>query len=146
MIGSIDGNLEKVKDTIEKGADIDFIGDDLTTALQYAAKSGYIDIVKYLVESGANLEISHQYRLYMTALLYATENNQLEVVKYMVGKKADIDCKRIDGLTALHLSLWRALFDIALYLIENGANVEARDDTGKTPLHWVAYANFDGKI
>ena len=138
--------MDDVKDAVEKGADIDFAGDDLTTALQYAAKNGYLKIVEYLVEHGANLEIADQYRLSMTALLYAADNNQLEVVKYLVGKKADIDSKQVGGMTALLLSAWMARFEMAIYLIENGANVEARDDTGKTLLHWISFASYDGNI
>ena len=126
-----------MKDAIEKGADINFVGDDLTTALQYAARNGNLAIVEYLVESGA---------LFTSAFHYAAQNNHLEVVKYFIGKKVNIDEKQIDGMTALHSSAWMGSFETAIYLIENGANFELRDPSERTPLHMVADANYDGKI
>ncbi len=70
----------------------------------------------------------------------------MEVVKYLVGKKANIDSKQVNGMTALHMSAWMGRFEMATFLVENGANVEARDDTGKTPLHWFSFVSFDGTI
>ena len=107
------GNLENVADAVMKGADIDFIGKDEFTALQYAAMNGYYPIVQHLVESGANL---------------------------------DIPAKRLQSMTPLHLSALRGFFEITIYLIENGADITARDDSGRTPLHTVAMAIYDGKI
>ncbi len=50
LYASDDGDLACVVNAIEKGADIDYIGNDFTTALQYAAMNGHLDIVQYLVE------------------------------------------------------------------------------------------------
>jgi ankyrin repeat protein len=142
---TVAANLDNVKNAIEKGADIDFIGDNLTTALQYGSKNGHLDIVEYLVESGANLEVADQSNFSMTALHYAAENNHLEIVKYLVSKKANIDSKQIHGMTALHLSAWKGFFEIAIYLIQNGADVQSSDLAGKTPLHMISYGIFIGK-
>jgi len=75
LYASDDGDLACVVNAIEKGADIDYIGNDFTTALQYAAMNGNLDIVQYLVEKGANIEAAHLFRSLKTPLYYAAEFN-----------------------------------------------------------------------
>lgn len=58
--------------------------------LMYAARTGSLKIVKYLVEHGA--DVHYQSPLYETALMYAALAGDLPLVKYLVEeKKADIN-------------------------------------------------------
>jgi len=41
---------------------------------------------------------------------------------------------------------WMEFFEIAIYLIENGADVKITDPTGRTPLHMLGYTNCYGII
>ena len=52
-------------------------------ALRYASFNGHLDVVKYLVEKGANIHAVDDY-----ALRYAADNGRLDVVKYLVEKGA----------------------------------------------------------
>jgi ankyrin repeat protein len=61
------------------------------------------------------------------------------------GAHLDIPAERLQNMTPLHLSALRGFFEIAIYLIENGADIATRDNSGRTPLHTVAMAIYDGK-
>ena len=49
-------DLEKVKELISKGADIETKDNDDYTPLNIASYKGHLEIVKYLVEQGADIE------------------------------------------------------------------------------------------
>jgi ankyrin repeat protein len=66
------GNLEKVKQLIEDGADISF---ESHAALRFAAQEGHINIVQFLIER---------------ALRYAIANNHPKVARLLIEHKADI--------------------------------------------------------
>ena len=46
-----------------------------------------------------------------------------------------IDSRSSDGDTPLHVFIWGGETEKAVYLIENGADVNAVGDMGETPLH-----------
>ena len=49
------GDLEKVKETLANGADVNYKNGDSRTGLMRSAKRGYKEIVKLLLENGADL-------------------------------------------------------------------------------------------
>jgi len=57
-------------------------GISINLALMIASKIGNINIVKYLVDNGANIYFENKFK--ETALIYAFENNNLDVLKYLV--------------------------------------------------------------
>lgn len=60
-----------------------FIDDGIS--LFYSAKNGYFDILKYLIENGADVHASNN-----VALRWASCKGHLEIVKYLVEKGANI--------------------------------------------------------
>jgi ankyrin repeat protein len=56
-----------------------------------ASRQGYIDIVKFLVSSGANINQIGQ-NLY-TSLIYASGEGHLDIVKFLVVNGANINQK-----------------------------------------------------
>ncbi len=49
--------------------------------------------------------------------------------------KVNINSRSRDGDTPLHVFIWGGETEKALFLIENGADVNAVGDMGETPLH-----------
>ncbi len=43
-----------------------------------------------------------------------------------------------NGITALHWAAFKNHYDIAVYLIQNGAKIDATDNNGWTPLHYAS--------
>lgn len=110
-------NLAQVKTIVEAGADVNEVDRHYQSALKIAIGKGNINIVKYLIESGAE-DRSGMYEAVKTdnvaltkylisqnfsigqAIVYATENNNLEMVKLLAANGADVDFsqKRRKGL------------------------------------------------
>ena len=57
------GWLEKVQECIENSADVSAKNKKGKTALRFASQNGHLDIVKYLVENGADINIKRSIEL-----------------------------------------------------------------------------------
>lgn len=118
LIQAIQSNdLVQVKALVEGGADVNETDKYSQSALKIAIRKGNINIVKYLIESGARkgsafYEAVRTDNMALTkylieenfkigqAMVYAAENNNLEMVKFLASKGADVDFsqKRRKGL------------------------------------------------
>jgi ankyrin repeat protein len=99
-----------------------------------ASQGGYTDIVKKLVETGAN--VNYVNKNGKTALMSTVNIN---IVKYLIASGADIDATDIFGDTAL---IWAVVYgrpEEIKTLIEANANLNKIDMNGWTAL---SYANF----
>ena len=76
------GWLDKVKESLDSGVDINFQNAMEYTALISASQDGHLEIVKYLVENGADLNIKNHWG--HTALMVASENNHTEIIEYLM--------------------------------------------------------------
>jgi ankyrin repeat protein len=95
---------------IDKGADPKLVGKDKQTALMVASGVAWTDHIK------------------------GTEAEALEAVKLCVSLGLDVNAATDKGETALHGAAHRGADIIAKYLIDNGANVKARNKRGFTAL------------
>ena len=141
------GDLAKIKQLVEQqGVDVNtkitvgrYKG---LTALMGASVDGHLEIVKYLISTGADVNAKNDDG--WTALIFAsTTKGHLEIVKYLISKDADINAKRDKGLTALmvassgKLEIVKALVEGKgglLSVFSKGADVNAKDDNGETAL------------
>lgn len=57
------------------------------------------------------------------------------------GANVNIEDSR-NGLTPLHFAVQNSKVDIVNYLIENGANINAKTSNGQTPLHLSVAGGF----
>lgn len=71
--------------------------------------------------------------IYETPLHDAVRAHDLNIIKTLTNEK-NINMVNEDNTTALHLSVSLNQFDIASFLIDNGANVNTTDRFGDTPL------------
>lgn len=126
------GNLQKVKEEIENGIDINIINDNGYTALILAASYGKLEVVKYLIEKGANIESTDKNG--GTPLYYSFDGSNLKIIKYLVEKGANLNVKSNSGWSPLHRVASTGTVEIAKYLVSKGANIEVKTKTGNTPL------------
>lgn len=85
------GDVKTVKKFLEKEAGVN----DLYfawSALQVAANKGQFEVVKLLVEKGADLNYKHPLTK-LTALQLAAYGSYTDVVKYLAAKGADVNSK-----------------------------------------------------
>ena len=97
------------------------IGVDIDNdALVRASQNGHLAVVKYLVEQGADIHADDD-----VALLWASEEGHLDVVKYLVDQGADIHA---DNNRALRGAVFTGHLDIVKYLVEYLVEKEGRVD------------------
>ncbi|KAK1240048.1 hypothetical protein MKX08_007490 [Trichoderma sp. CBMAI-0020] len=105
------------------------------TPLHLAAYRGHENIIRPIIDSGANVEARDKDD--NTPLLCAAYNGREAIVRRLLLGGANIEAKDIDGWTPL---FWAAYMDhsaIARLLVERGAKTEAKDEHGWTPLRWA---------
>ncbi|WP_180084487.1 ankyrin repeat domain-containing protein [Acinetobacter sp. YH12145] len=73
------GELVEVEKSLANGTDVNSADDEGYSALHAAAENGYLDVVKLLVEKGANVQHKTQY----TALELAEMAGNDDVVAYL---------------------------------------------------------------
>jgi hypothetical protein len=116
---------------------VNAVDDHEWTALHWAAENGRVDVVKVLIQNGADLNAVDINKC--TALHRAAEDGHVDVVKLLLQNGADVNAFEEYYLTALHITAKESgNVDVAKVLIQNGANVNAVDRDHKTALHWAA--------
>ncbi|KAK1770501.1 ankyrin repeat-containing domain protein [Phialemonium atrogriseum] len=114
-----------VQNLFREGAELDVRGRDGVAPLHCAAMNGCVDVVRSLIEAGATLDILDASG--NTPLHLASQEGHKGVVEYL-WQDSNKKLRDRNGWTALHLAL----------LVEKGAEIDAKDGYGKTPLHWAA--------
>lgn len=109
------GILKGVKMAIERGANAND-----GRPIGSASLNGYFDIVKYLVENGANIHYDFEY-----SLACASHNGHLDIVKYLVEHGADINC---NNTYALVWASSKKHLNVVKYLVEHGADIHTDND------------------
>ncbi|KAF8542347.1 ankyrin repeat-containing domain protein, partial [Trichophaea hybrida] len=111
--------------------------------LHLAAAKGYTDIIKLLLERGADIEVTSDEN--KTALYLAVEANLKNIVEQLLDHRAD-PTRRKSGQNALHLAAAEGYTDIIKLLLERDADIEATSDENKTALYLAAYGEHAESI
>ena len=107
------------------------------TSLFTASSEGNVDVVRSLLDSGADINernLSHN-----TALHVALDEEELEVAKLLIQYGADINCQEKTGWAPLHLASRNGYFDVVQLLLDHDADVNAKNQELSTPLHLAAW-------
>ncbi|MBT9545725.1 MAG: ankyrin repeat domain-containing protein [Candidatus Sericytochromatia bacterium] len=111
---------------------------DLNEALYHAILQKQLEKVKELLAAGADPNRPHPSQT--PALHWAASYGNLEMVKELLAAGADIN--GIDNPTYEETPLFKALrnrqSEIALFLLNNGAKHQLKNNWGDTPLHLAA--------
>lgn len=94
------------------------------TPLIRACAEGNLDLVKSLIEKGADIEAKNNDG--RTALMWACENGIIEIVSFLVEKGANLNTKDSQGLTAVCNAAGNGHFAVVKLLVENGANIRIK--------------------
>ncbi|XP_045124087.1 ankyrin repeat domain-containing protein 27-like [Portunus trituberculatus] len=69
-----------------------------------------------------------------SSLMKATRNKNLALVRALLYMGDSVDFSNIDGWTALHMAAVYGAVDVAVVLLNAGADIEAKCKSGRTPL------------
>ncbi|XP_035280259.1 ankyrin repeat domain-containing protein 26 isoform X2 [Anguilla anguilla] len=125
------GDLSKLKQLAKKN-DLSQLDKENRTPLHIACANGHVEIVQFLVESKAKLNLcDNQNR---SPLMKAVQCQQERCVVTLLEHNADPNLVDINGNTALHLAALIPSISMAVQLLEHEANVNAQNKDGCTPL------------
>ncbi|KAL5083008.1 hypothetical protein Trisim1_002258 [Trichoderma cf. simile WF8] len=108
------------------------------TPLISAVINKSMELVKLLVENGADVNQPLGLDNECTPVYMATINDDIEMVRYLLSHNADPNLARSNGITPLWVAAQQGYSEVARLLVEAKANVHATDDSGWTPLHAIS--------
>lgn len=159
------GNLNVVKDCIYQNIDINTFSKNGLTILMMAIRNRSDNIVKFLIENGADiyaeaklsgetaLDIANKFNksMYKTMLshdsekilLYAIKKNKLDLAVDCIKFITNINVKDEDGNTALILSVLSHNKEMVELLVKNKADVAATNTSGHTALDFAKFHKYE---
>jgi len=157
-----DGNIERVKQLIEEGADVNVKYRRGTTVLHLASGAGRMDMVELLISKGATINTPDEKG--WTPLHEAADKSHVDIVKFLmaegaefspihmaayfgeldkikslVAKDVNVNEKDTAGFTPLHSAVCGKQIKTTDFLLSNGADANAKDNWGWTPLIWAIW-------
>jgi ankyrin repeat protein len=128
-------DLTAVKALLSRGADPEARNFIQLYPLSIAAGSGQVEAIKLLLAAGARLDAETPYG---TALTFAELGPDPSVAQFLLTRGADVNARRLDGITVLMLAARNGHTEIARELLARKANLQARDNDGATALIYAA--------
>ena len=99
------------------------------TALMYAVQNNNIELVRLLLENGADVNIENEQA--ETALHYAAEQQvNLQILELLLNRGADPNSKDFIGNTPLHISIQNHNLPLCQLLLQNGADPAVQNGEG----------------
>ena len=121
-----------------RGANKDALTEDGDTPLMWAAERGRLDVMETLVAAGADLNIRDKNNC--SAVDQTALKGSIPVLKAILGYGADVNSRDHDGHSALHKVVARRhKAGVIDALVEAGADIELKSNSGDTPLFRAAY-------
>jgi uncharacterized protein len=154
MTASRTGNVDAVKMLLDRGARVN--ADESwrgQSALMFAAAEGHAAVVQLLIQHGAEVDARSGVfdftqlkpkagsvgmnfpRGGFTALLFAARQGDLESGQTLINAKAEVNLADPDGSTPLIEAIINFHFDFAAFLLDHGADPNASDGKGRSPLY-----------
>ena len=162
MGAALEGNLTQLERAITRGEDVNTTDDKGDTPLHLAAEHGHDDVARYLVEYGAAIDATNAKGV--TPLHRASGMGDYVTAQLLIERNASIRASTDFGDTPLHLAAEMRNFEmaqmeksmgfrstynwktdnlkVAELLLRHGADVNARNKLGRTPLQRTTPWNY----
>ncbi|XP_058883305.1 ankyrin repeat domain-containing protein 26-like isoform X9 [Acipenser ruthenus] len=137
------GDLSKLKQLAKKH-DLSQLDKDNRTPLHLACAHGHVDVVHFLTESKAKLNLCDNDN--RSPLMKAVQCQQERCVVTLLEHDADPNLVDINGNTALHLAALIPAISMAIQLLDHDARINATNKEGCTPLILAATENHQEMV
>ena len=135
-------NVEAVKWlTTYIGCSVNDRSNDGTTPLGTAIVQEKLEIVKMLIEKGADANMTYEVETEdgkifpMSPLIEGLEMENSDIVLFLIVQGcANLNVKNSKAASPLHISVYNSMEDIVEKLLESDVSINAKDDEGATPL------------
>ncbi len=129
-------DLSLLVNSIRSGANIDFVDKDTGfTLLMIASQLGYIEIARYLIKNGSDINLKGTNGA--TALILSSEYGHTEIVELLLCNNVNINVQAKNGASCLTLASGNKHIEIVKLLIKNGVNLNYQNQEGRTALVWT---------
>jgi len=106
--------------------------------LHLSARAGHVEILKLLVEYGADVNAVASGTVFATALHAAAAGGQLDAAAFLLAQKAAVDAPGPYGNTPLHVATENGAAAVVQLLVANGADLNRRNSSGDTAVQIAA--------
>jgi ankyrin repeat protein len=126
--------------SIKYPQDVNATGGSFGFPLVAALYRNHFSVVEFLLEHGGRFDVRDERE--QTALYKAIDQQHgkvsLDAVRFLLDHGADVNARRDDLWTPLHLAVNIGELSVARLLLEYQADVNSRNDAGQAPLHLLA--------
>lgn len=127
---ALQGQIEIAEMLIARGAAVnDASTRDKEAPIHWAAEAGHLDMVRLLVEHGADANALSCSRTPLEWAVWADAGARKDVIRHLVA----VGAKH----SAIHVAAALGDTGTAEKALGEGADVDAKDASGRTPLHWA---------
>lgn len=136
------GYVDQVRDILQNNPDLlNLKDDDAFTPLNRASYKGQTEIVRLLLEKGADAAIGDNEN--SQPIHNAAVAGHVNVLEILLESGVDIDTRDANGNTALIFSLIYSQFETTNWLIDKGADLKISNNDNVNPL---SYASLRGRL
>ncbi|KAL1488388.1 hypothetical protein ABEB36_014862 [Hypothenemus hampei] len=133
------GNLEACKIILRSNTyHCDFVNiqdDGGWTSLVWACEHGHLDVVKFLISQGANINLRDVE--YNVALHWAAFKGSSDIIELLLNLNSDINVLNVHGDSPLHISAREDHYNCVIILLSRQADISIINKNNETPLDCV---------
>ncbi len=140
------GRVAMAELLLDAGANIEVkYGEDKLTVLMLAEQKKDIDMIKLLLEKGADINAKNKYC--ETVLVNAIKRDDIffkteDIIKLLLDNGADVNAKCEEGTPISIIAARKLELEILWQLLDKGADINAKDSDGWTLLNYAARNNL----
>ncbi|XP_027754010.1 ankyrin repeat and SOCS box protein 3 [Empidonax traillii] len=127
------GALDCLRVLLEAGADLNDATTDATTPLFLAVENKHTEVVKFLLQHGANIEGPHCWSGW-NSLHQASFQGSTEIMEILLERGASKNCRDDFGITPLFVAAQYGQLESLRLLVSHGADLNCQAKDRATPL------------
>ncbi|WP_264723276.1 ankyrin repeat domain-containing protein [Wolbachia endosymbiont (group A) of Sphecodes monilicornis] len=118
------------------------------TLLHYAVQEGNLNLVTFLLDSGADANAQDESSYGKKPIHIAAENNDKDIIDLLIKKGARVNDTDKNCWTPLHYAASGGQLEAARFLVDRGADINAVEAStdGKKPIHVAAMGGYENVI
>lgn len=137
------GDIDNLKKQLDQDSNLlNTYSIDGFTPLGLSCFFGHYNIVKYLIDRGANVNIASNNQLKVAPIHSACAISNYDITVLLLKSGANVNAKQMQGVTPLHSVAHNGQTKLAKLLIDSGSDINAKMDSGQTPLFMANERNF----
>lgn len=122
---------------------INLYADDGFTPLGLACYFGQLEVARYLVLKGADVNLPSNNGFNVFPLHSAAAGNYTGIARMLIENGAQVNIRQQAGVTPLHSAAQNGNLELLILLLENGADVDVRMEGGKLPADLAREKGFE---